>query len=173
MFLSFRCTLTQMLWNAVWFFCISANLQCLSRTRSYKKLKICFVNMEQVPLSWKPRSDSSSDSFAGSLGTRLMVWLHVSAATLTVYLHPHEACSDVFSQRPQKAHGSKLRTLHTHSDMFLWVVFWYTQSSISAQFFFYNKNKLNKKSWVSLIPHLKVPEGVSRILKPDMVKLFL
>lgn len=68
MFLSFRCTLTQMLWNAVWFFCISANLQCLSRTRSYKKLKICFVNMEQVPLSWKPRSDSSSDSFAGSLG---------------------------------------------------------------------------------------------------------
>lgn len=59
----------------------------------------------------------------------------------------------------------------THSDMFLWV-FWYTQSSISAVFF-YNKNKLNKKSWVSLIPHLKVPEGVSRILKPDKVKLFL
>lgn len=173
MLLSFRCTLTQMLWNAVWFFCISANLQWLSRTRSYKKLKICFVNMEQVPLSWKPRSDSSSDSFAGSLGTRLMVWLHVSAATLTVYLHPHEACSDVFGQRPQKARGSKLRTLHTHSDMFLWVFFWCTQSSISEQFFFYNKNKLNKKSWVSLIPHLKVPEGVSRILEPDKVKLFL
>lgn len=171
MFLSFRCTLTQMLWNAVWFFCISANLQCLSRTRSYKKLKICFVNMEQVPLSWKPRSDCSSDSFAGSLGTRLMVWLHVSAATLTVYLHPHEACSDVFSQRPQTARGSKLRTLHSFRCFF--ELFSDTLKAAFLQFFFYNKNKLNKKSWVSLIPHFKVPEGVSRILKPDKIKLFL
>lgn len=48
-----------------------------------------------------------------------------------------------------------------------------TLKAAFLQFFFYNKNKLNKKSWVSLIPHLKVPEGVSRILEPDKVKLFL